>query len=408
MPLKVLHITPSVGLARGGPTEVVLNLVKALRNCGVEAEIATTNDDFFNVLDVPLHQVSEYQGVPVWFFPRFSTPWESVSLGSDRGFVFSVAWTRWLWQNLRNYDILDNHYLFSYGSTCAGAIARQQNIPYTVRAMGQLSPWALAQSWRKKQLYSLLIERRNLQQAAAIHCTSSGEANDVRNFGLQTPTLDLPLGVRLPEPLPEAKTMLRTRYNIAPETPIILFLSRLHYKKRPDRLLEILKNLDSTHQFHLILAGSGESEYIKKLEVLSQQLGLENRVTFAGFVSGKKKDLLLQGADLFALPSYAENFAIAVAEAMSAGLPVVITPGVQIAPEVARAGAGLVADGDSKAFGEAIAQLLASPDRRHQLGTNGRKLVREQYAWEAIAPQLAQAYQAIVDRKPIPTQFDRD
>ena len=200
--MKVLHVIPSVSPTLGGPTQAVLNLVKALRQCGVDAEIATTNHNGSALLDVPLNQRIEYKQVPVWFLPRFSPPMKE--------FIFSAELTRWLWHHIRDYDLLNTHYIFSYASTCAGAIARRQGIPYLVRTIGQLTPWALAQSRLKKQIYTFLIERHNLNCAAAIHCTSGGEAEDVRNFGIKTPTLTLPLGVTIagnPAAIASATTM---------------------------------------------------------------------------------------------------------------------------------------------------------------------------------------------------------
>jgi glycosyltransferase involved in cell wall biosynthesis len=393
--VKVLHVIPSVSPTLGGPTQVVLNLVKALRECDIEAEIVTTNDHGANLLDVPLYQRTEYEQVPVWFLPRFSPPLKE--------YIFSPAITQWLWQNMRNYDILDNHYLFSYASTCAGAIARWQNIPYTVRTMGQLAPWALAQSQQKKQLYSLLIERHNLHRAAAIHCTSAGEAEDVRNFGIKTPTVTLPLGVNQPETLPDAKQKIRDKYQIPRAVPIVLFLSRLHYKKRPDLLIRSLSKLASNQtQFHLILAGTGEPDYLKYLHDLVLDSGLSNQTTFSGFVTGKDKDLLLQGADIFVLPSFSENFGIAVAEALSHGLPVIITPDIQIAPEISTANAGLIVPGEEEAIANAIAQLIATPEQRYQLAENGKKLVKQRYSWDAIACQLTQVYRTIIEKQKLP------
>ncbi|MDP5016594.1 MAG: glycosyltransferase, partial [Dolichospermum sp.] len=182
--MKVLHIIPSISPKLGGPTQVVLNLVKALRIEGIDVEIATTNDDDGNLLDVPLCQCVEYQEVPVWFFPRNA---------QIKAFLPSFTFTKWLWQNINNYDILDNHYLFSYLPSCAAVIAQWQKIPYTIRTMGQLAPWALAQSQLKKQVYTSLIERRNLNKSAAIHCTSIGEMEDVINFEVKTPKIVLPL-----------------------------------------------------------------------------------------------------------------------------------------------------------------------------------------------------------------------
>ena len=305
MSMKILHVIPSLSPRLGGPTQVALNLVKALRDCAFDAEIVTTNDNGPDLLDVPLYQRTEYEQAPVWFLPRFSPPLKE--------FIFSPALTQWLWRHIPDYDILDNHYLFSYASTCAGAIARQRNIPYTVRTMGQLAPWALAQSQLKKKLYTALIERHNLNRANAIHCTTVEEAKDVRNFGILTPLVTLPLGVDSPSDWPEAKQTLRQVYNIAATTPIILFLSRLHYKKRPDLLLQALGKLATqNYKFHLILAGSGEPTYLKHLKDLSSSLELTSQITWSGFVTGSDKDRLLHGADLFVLPSFSENFGIAV------------------------------------------------------------------------------------------------
>jgi glycosyltransferase involved in cell wall biosynthesis len=360
----------------------------------VEAEIATTNDNGAGVLDVPLNQRIEYEQVPVWFFPRFLPPMKQ--------FIFSSELTGWLWQNVRDYDLVNTHYLFSYASTCAGAIARRQRVPYLVRTIGQLAPWALAQSRLKKQVYASIIERHNLNCAAAIHCTSAGEAEDVRKFGISTPTVTLPLGVEMPKIWPNAQQELRQVYGIAPETPVVLFFSRLHYKKRPDLLLYALSRLAAQNQeFHLILAGSGESDYLSYLTDLVSSLGLQSRTTMTGFVTGKAKDMLLQGSDLFVLPSFSENFGIAIAEAMAAGLPVIITPDIQIAPEIAAEKAGLIVEGDVEAVENAIAQLLADRHLRHQLGENGKRLVSSRYCWNAIAQKLASAYTAIHEKQEI-------
>ncbi|HEY9598523.1 MAG TPA: glycosyltransferase [Cyanophyceae cyanobacterium] len=393
--MRVLHVIPSVSPALGGPTQVVLQLVKALRECGLDAEIATTNDNGASLLDVPLNQRIEYERVPVWFLPRFSPPMKE--------FIFSAALTRWLWQHAKDYEMIETHYLFSYASTCAGAIARCQGIPYTVRTMGQLSPWALKQSLLKKQIYSRLIERRNLNRASAIHCTSASEAEDVRNFGIQTPIINLPLGVLPPKADPEAKQKLRQRYKIPETIPIVLFFSRLHYKKRPDLLIEAMAKLAPEHQnFHLILAGSGEPDYLQYLIKQVYSVGLKFQTTFPGFVTGEDKELLLQGSDIFVLPSFSENFGVAVAEAMAAGLSVIITPEVQIAPDIAAAQAGLVVEGEVEPLKNAIATLLTSPNLRQQLGENGKHLVSRRYSWNAIAHNLASAYSALIQKKPLP------
>ncbi|WP_223209980.1 glycosyltransferase [Picosynechococcus sp. NKBG042902] len=392
--IKVLHVLPSLSLKLGGPTQVALNLVSALRKVGIDAEIATTNDDQDTVLDVPLGQRVIYHNVPVYFFPRFPIRMKE--------FLFSTELTRWLWQHQKNYDLVETHYLFSYASSCSAAIARQFGTPYLVNTIGQLTPWALAQGELKKKIYSTVIERRNLNRAATIHCTSNGEAEDVSQFGIQTPKMVLPLGVTPPISIPDAKQKLRQQYQIPADVPIILFLSRLHPKKRPDLLLQTLEQLSLDYSFHLIMAGSGTPVYIKTLKDLAATLKLTSHTTFTGFVTGQDKDLLLQGSDLFVLPTYSENFGIVLAEAMVAGLPVITTAGTQIAPDIADAEAGLIVDGDSTALGAAISQLLQNPHQRTILGQNGQRFALNNYAWPAIAQNLATAYEAIVKQQPLP------
>jgi glycosyltransferase involved in cell wall biosynthesis len=397
--MKVLHVIPSLSPALGGPPQVALNLVHELRQTGVDAEIVTTNHNGDRPLNVPLFQRIQYsatgdeqRAVPVWFLPH--------SRPALKEFIFSAALTRWLWRHIPEYDVLDHHYLFSYAPTCAGAIARFKKVPYTVRTMGQLTPWALAQSATKKQIYTRLIERHNLNRAAAIHCTTPDEALDVRSFGISTPTVTLPLGVTPVPSCVHPQARLRQQYGIPSTIPIVLFLSRLHYKKRPELLLQSLAQLRSRQQpCHAIIAGSGDPAYVAELKNLAVSLGIAQHVTFPGLVSGQDKDLLLQGADLFVLPSFSENFGIAIAESVAAGLPVVITPGIQIAPDIAAYQAGLVVPGELNALTDAIAQILSNPKLRSCFSENGKRLAQEKYNWATIAQQLVSVYSQIAVQK---------
>ncbi len=390
--MKVLHVIPSISPNLGGPSQVVINEVKYLRKCGIDAEIVTTNDDEKNVLDVPLNQKINYQEVPIYFLPRFNPRMKE--------FIFSSAITNWLWQNSNNYDLINTHYLFSYPSTCAGAIARIKKIPYVVRTIGQLTPWALQQSKIKKQIYSFLIEKNNLNKANAIHCTSPQEAEDVKNFGIKTPTFILPLGMNFSIKIVDAKSKLREKYNILNHQKIILFLSRLHYKKRPDLLIDSLKNTKQQRDdFFLILAGSGELEYINFLKDKITQHNLSKNVIFTGFVEGDLKNLLLQGSDMFVLPSFSENFGLAIAEAMAAECPVIVTKGIQITDQIIEYQAGLMSEDNEESLTKTISTLLDSDILRQKLGENGKKLVQEKYSWQVIAEKLSIIYKSIIDQQ---------
>jgi glycosyltransferase involved in cell wall biosynthesis len=116
-------------------------------------------------------------------------------------------------------------------------------------------------------------------------------------------------------------------------------------------------------------------------------------VVFVGPVYGEERRAALSCADVWALSSHAENFGIAVVEAMAASRPVVISPAVNLAGEVAREDAGIVADAEPDAFGNALLQILIDDDRRLRLANRGRAFA-SRYDWAVVAPRLVEMYRA--------------
>jgi glycosyltransferase involved in cell wall biosynthesis len=390
--LRVLHLIPSISPRRGGPSQAVLAMVAALRQQDVDASIVTTNDDGPGVLaDLPLKHWHQHQGVPVLAFPRLSPP-----LRPLREFAFSPDLLRWLVEHLHQYQLLHVHALFSFPSTAAMAVARRQRLPYVLRSIGQLQHWSLQQSAGRKRLMLRLIERRNLEGAAALHFTTPMEQQEAAALNLGVPSFVLPLGVSIP--------------SLADQAPVrqcsipvqLLFLSRLHPKKQLPLLLEALAALqhrrpDAHWQLHI--AGEGDPVYVESLRQLALRLGISPQLHWHGFVAGARKAALFSSADWFVLPSAAENFGIAAAEALAAGVPVLLTPGVALADQVLQADAGVVAQPSVPALCDALERhCLESPSELQR--ARARQLAMEHYSWNTIAGELALRYSSILASAP--------
>ena len=179
----------------------------------------------------------------------------------------------------------------------------------------------------------------------------------------------------------------------------LLFLGRLHPKKGIDRILNCLQDVrQSIPNVLLIVAGDGEAQYTRHIRQLVSVLALDDHVLFTGHLDGELKWASFAAAELFLLPSRQENFAIAVAEAMQMGVPVVITDKVNTWPYVEEAGAGLVlADRDvSELLPRAMKTLLMDDATRSRMTVQGSRYARDRLTWHASAEKLLACYDQVL------------
>jgi glycosyltransferase involved in cell wall biosynthesis len=353
-------------------------MCRALLDAGEQVEIAATVSDKAGTIATP--------DIPAHLFPR------QTLFGRAADYKYSPELAAWLDKNVRHYDVLHIHAVFNYSTHAAARAAMRHGTPYIVRPLGTLNEsYSLRQSSSKKQLYLRWIARAELDAAMALHCTSEAEAEDLRRLNLRPPKVVIPHGLRVAE-FDAVYAARSQREN--PAVPQILFYGRIHPKKGFDLLLPALADLTRRYDFRLVVAGPAEESYLATLKAEAERRGISSRVVWAGMFSGAQRLTPFADSDIFVLPSYNENFGIAVAEAMACGLPVIVSDQVDLCIAVHDAQAGLVVTCDTGELATGIAKLLDDPALRARLGANGRRLVAEQFRWDHVAARLHRLYEA--------------
>lgn len=219
-----------------------------------------------------------------------------------------------------NADLVHVHGVDAYTSTMAMRAARSRSIPYLVQPHGAYDAYHRAQNGLVKRAWWRILDRSLLTRAAAIVVSSSRERDGARRLGLgDVTTIHICLGV-------DAGLFEIGRRSKGNQ---IVFLGRVTQKKRVDLALEgFAKSKVWARNVKLVIAGPIDARLTYDPRVLTERLGVAHSVAFLGTVdAGQRADLLAE-SDLFILPSEDESFGVAAAEALAAGVPVMISSNV--------------------------------------------------------------------------------
>jgi glycosyltransferase involved in cell wall biosynthesis len=354
MGLKILHAIITANPAFGGPIEVILQMAREHKRYGNSVEILSLDepsDRWVTHCEVNCHAVGPGLG-NYGYTPRFVT---------------------WLKANVSRFNVVIVNGIWNYASFGVWRALRNSSIPYFVFTHGMLDPYFRKQyplKHLKKCLYWPWAEYQVLKSARAVFFTCEEERQLARrsfrpyvckehviNYGTSGAAGDASMQreaffLKFPH--------LRTTRNL-------LFLGRVNEKKGIDLTLEGLAQCiraagtDRTSDVRLIIAGPDDNGYAASMKALAEKLGLQDRITWTGMLRGELKWGAFHVSEAFVLNSHQENFGVAVAEALSAGLPTLITDKVNIWREIEQSGAGLVAPDNVDGAARLLHQWLNTP-----------------------------------------------
>src|SRR5882724_4662129 len=282
-------------------------------------------------------------------------------------------------------DLVHAHGLWTYTTVAAAFWGRKYAKPYVVSIHGMLEPWSLQRSRIRKWFARRLYQDAILERAGCLRATSQMEADNIRAAGLRTPIAVVANGVTLP-PRPEKDARPPSR-----KTRHALFISRLHPKKGLMNLIAAWNEL-RPKDWKLTIIGPGEASYVNELRQAISSAGLDQSIELLDPVWGEERFRYYWAADLFVFPSFSENFAMVVAEALACELPVITTKGLPW-PDLQRHECGWWIDIGLEPLIEALRAAIALSDaERAEMGRRGRELIAREYTWDLAAEKMAMVY----------------
>lgn len=393
--MKILHVIITMSPRIGGPSTVLKSLVNEQARVGHKVIVCTTNQDYpTGQMDVRTGATIMDDNVTIWY--------HKVQLSS---LCFSIPLASWLKRSITAFDIVHIHGIYRFPTTYGAWCARRAGVPYIIRPHGSLDPFLFRQSrfgkWALplKRFYERLFDLPNLNHASAIHYTAKEEMERADFLELRAPAVIIPNGIDWQQyaQLPQSEGF-RQRIGLGSQTPLVLFLGRINFKKGLDLLVSsFARVLEKVPEARLAIVGPDNEGYGSKVRQWCREQDIADKVYFVDHLGLEEVKQAYVDAEVFVLPSYTENFGMTVVEAMACGCPVVISDQVNIWREVEEEGAGLVVGLDPAQIANAICWVLEDKDAAREMGLRGRVAAEKRYSWPRIVEKLTQVYKKLIE-----------
>jgi len=384
--MKILQVTnffkPS--WESGGPARVAYEISKKLVERGHEVTVYTT-DGFKSRLNVKKNEPVDVDGIKTYYFRNLSRYLAREMVLPIPYYLPIVAR-----KEIRDFDVIHIHEHRAVLAVIVRHYAKKYGIPYILQAHGSVLP--IFQKQGLKKIFDILFGYGILKDASKIIALTKTEAKQYKKMGVDRDKIEIvPNGIDFSEyeNLPK-RGEFRRKYGIKDNEEVILYIGRLHRTKGIDLLVEafldILKEIDS---IRLALVGPDDG-YESALKELIQELKMDNKVLFTGFVSNDEKMAAFVDADVFVTPSFS-GFPVTFLEACACGTPIITTNNGDELDWI-HDKVGYVVEYDKDQLRDGIFKILSDEELRRRFGEEGKRLVREEFGWDNVIRQIEDVY----------------
>lgn len=377
--MRILQVTIYADAKFGGPPQKIHALCRGLANHGHQVQVIT----FRSRQSAGKH----YEGLPgvrVQYLAWLGRSLWQLPLNLKR-----------LWQAVRQTDVIHCYGLYDLLCPLATCFARHLKRPYVLEPLGMYVP--RAGNTRAKLLYHRLCTKPMARGAAKVIATSPAEVEELtglvesEKLVLRRNGIDLDEFQGLPAPAAFQKA-----HGIAPDERVVLYMGRISPIKNLEMLISAFKRAALARTRLFLVGPSLEPSYEARLKCLITELGLNNQVVLVGPLYNEAKLAALAAADLFVLPSEYESFGNAAAEAVAAGVPVLLTETCGIAPLI-HGRAGLAVPVTVEALADGL-RIMVEDNANRQAWLGQRDEVLKELSWEAPLQATEELYETIIRR----------
>lgn len=307
------------------------------------------------------------------------------------------------WLKLSDYDVYHTNGLWMHINHKTCAVARRKGRPYIITPHGMLYPEALHRSFWKKWPLIQLFFKKDILRADCLHATCTREMEEIRRFGYKGPVAVIANPTEMPDYIDSIAKGREAAFLGCNRPKSLGFLGRLHPIKQVENLLYGVALLgDRVQEVELEIMGKGDDRYEQFLRDEAARLGIEDRVSFVGFVSGAEKYHRIADLACLFMPSDMENFGMIVTEALSVGTPVMASLGTPW-QELNEHKCGWWVDSSPESIAAVMEQALTMPlDELAAMGARGRRLVKEKYSDTEVASAMSELYRWLAGEAPRP------
>ena len=372
----------------GGPTMSVSKLSEELVKAGQDVTVLTTTANGKSELDVPISKETLVDGVKVYYFKRWTKDHTH----------FSPALFWFLHKTIKNAKriakatpspkeragerlVIHIHAWWNLISIFSCLVAKLHGVKIILSPRGMLNEYTLSNRNSISKRIIHFLWGKNLLKYTDIHATSNKESIDINQF-LGKKAHIISNFVKIPSVI--------SLQNNKTEAYNLVFLGRINEIKGLENLFLALSQIKIDWQLNI--GGEGETSYLESLKTLAITHNIQHQINWLDHVNNETKFTLLSSADLLILPSFKENFANVVIEALAVGTPVLISNGVGLSDYVEQTNLGWISSNMPEQLAQTINQSFLEKEKRECIRKQAPEIIKKDFDENKLVNEYINLY----------------